>query len=726
MQKFVFFAPCAKGLELLLKDELLAAGGENVSEKLAGVHFEGNLEVAYRACLWSRLANHVLLHLSSEAISSPEALYNAVYRIHWNQHFNENSRFKIDVTGSHLAFKNTQFAAQKAKDAIVDQFRDKYDKRPDIDLDNPDIVLNIHLGKQQSTIYLSLSGASLHRRGYRISQGKAPLKETLAAAILYRSGWPDYMKNESEAVFIDPMCGSGTLLIEAAMIACDIAPGLNHNFGFEKWRGHAPELWQRLVDEAKTRKQQGLVNAKAKIIGYDISPFACKHARENIEAAGLSDYIEVYEADAAMLTNEMEVKSGLIVTNPPYGERLYHEEHKALELLFRAFGKQLIKEFSGFEIGIFTASKESAQALGLRSYKHYNLYNGAIETRLYKFHVADEWIKKQETTAQKYQRLAQKSITLNDDYKAFANRINKNYKSLTSWAHQQNLDCYRIYDADLPEYAAAIDIYNTHVHIQEYEAGKNVDAKVAENRLYQMLYVLHDVLDIDYARMHVKQRRRQSGKDQYERLKDDQNFYVVREDRALFHVNLDDYLDTGLFLDHRKLRQRIATETKGKRFLNLFAYTCTASVHAGLAGARSITSVDMSKTYLEWGQRNFQLNKLKKLSYEFIQEDCFKWLKQALAQRLKFDVIFLDPPTFSNSKKMSHILDIQRDHVALINLAMSLLDREGVLYFSNNYRKFKLDEALEKKYHCENIDRLCLSRDFMRRPNIHHCWRITR
>lgn len=719
-----FFASCAKGIELLLKDELLALGVDQAREKLAGVEFEADLVTAYKVCLWSRLANQVHRKLHVAKFDSADAFYNELYSLPWASFFDVKQSIKIEVSGKHQVFNNTQFAAQKAKDAVVDYFRDQMDERPNVDLEHPDIVINIHLQKGMAFIYLSLTGQSLHRRGYRLAQGEAPLKETLAAALLVKSGWLDELKKD-QVNFIDPMCGSGTILIEAAMMAYDIAPNLTRDtFCFMHWRDFDHSAWQALKSEALMRKNMGKEKSNITLIGYDDDMRVLDKARQNIASADLTGAIEVFVQDVRDLSNDAHEKAGFILTNPPYGERLYHGRAEKLRGLFSGFGKALIRDFSDWKVSIFSAASEPVRALGLRAMKVNKFFNGALETMLYQFDVSDQWVMQYESATQKLTRQAKNAVLQDDGHLAFKNRLLKNYQQIQKWARQQGLECYRIYDADLPEYAVAIDLYNTHVHVQEYQMGKTVDEKLAQKRLLQAVYHIAEVLAVKYEHIHIKTRQRQKGDSQYQRQAITDKFHVVKEHDALFYVNFDDYLDTGLFLDHRKMRQIVAKAAKGKTLLNLFSYTCSASVHAALMGAQ-VVSVDMSKTYLDWGKRNFHLNKLNIDQHVFIQADCFTWLKEAVKARKQFDVIFLDPPTFSNSKRMQNVLDVQRDHVELIDLAMRLLTRKGVLYFSNNYCKFKFDKGLKAKYDCQNIDDKCLSRDFLRRPTIHHCWQIS-
>lgn len=723
INNYSFFVTTAKGIEPLLLAELKQFDIKDAKETLLGISFNASLESAYKICLSSYLAHHVLLLLDQTEVDSASDLYQAIGKINWSDHIPLEGSFRIDVTGKHPKMNNTQFIAQKSKDAIVDQMRNRHNIRPNISLKEPDVVITLHINRNTLTTYISLSGDSLHRRGYHLESGSAPLKETLASAILIRSNWQKQMLSD-DACLIDPMCGSGTLLIEAALMAYEIAPGIDRAYyGFLNWLKHDQSLWQKLLLEAKEKRIKNLKNLYTEIKGFDIDPKQIEIAKANTKRAKLESVITFKCQDIS----ELNVKAfdhslGLIVTNPPYGQRLMHGEDEKLDRLMAEFGKILQAQFIGWQLSIFSANDQSMKQIGIRSHKQYKLYNGQIEAKLFNFTIDPSRFMNNETPEEKMKRKAQSHYqNPSDTLPMFENRLKKNLKHLSRWAKRNAIEAYRLYDQDLPEYALAIDLYGDYLHIQEYQAGSSVDPLKATRRLYEAIAALQNLLEIPYDHIFVKMRQKQKGKNQYERKDTQQTFHIVKEDKAKFYVNLSDYLDTGLFLDHRLMRLYVAESAKGKKLLNLFAYTCTASTLAALYGAKSITSVDLSNTYLNWGKRNFKLNQIDINKHQFIQADCFKWLNES---KEYYDVIFLDPPTFSNSKRMDDTLDIQRDHLKLIQLAMKRLAPNGCLFFSNNYRRFKLDEQIEKLYHCEQISHLCLSEDFKRHPNIHHCYKI--
>ena len=316
-----------------------------------------------------------------------------------------------------------------------------------------------------------------------------------------------------------------------------------------------------------------------------------------------------------------------------------------------------------------------------------------------------------------------------DGAQMFANRLNKNQKHLAKWCKREHISCYRLYDADLPEYALAVDIYESAnnpgqrwVHVQEYEAPKKIDPQKAQQRLQEALQVIHEELEVSESELFLKVRRQQKGSAQYEKQAAEKIFHEVLEGGNRFWVNFSDYLDTGLFLDHRITRDMLMELASGGRFLNLFAYTGSGTVYAARGGAITTTTVDMSNTYLDWAKRNMQLNGFSQTIHEYIQTNCIEWLQN---NRNEYDLIFLDPPSFSTSKRMESTFDVQRDHVMLLKATMRRLSPKGVLIFSNNLRSFKMDAEAITKFEIKDISRTTLPKDFERNPKIHNCWLIT-
>jgi len=313
------------------------------------------------------------------------------------------------------------------------------------------------------------------------------------------------------------------------------------------------------------------------------------------------------------------------------------------------------------------------------------------------------------------------------DPAAFAARVRKNQKHLARWLRNHGVTCYRLYDKEVPPYAVALDVYGTregdHLHVQEYEPPEHVDPAEADRHLDEVLDLLPELCGVPAERTHLKLRRRQKGASQYERFGRRGELLEVVEGPCTFLVNLTDYLDSGLFLDHRPLRRQIGEEAAGRRFLNLFCYTATATVHAALGGAVASTSVDLSATYLDWARRNFRKNRLDLAAHALVQADARTWLD---AGDERFDLVLLDPPTFSNSKRMQGTFDVQRDHAPLVRAAVRRLAPDGTLYFSNNHRRFRLDTAALADLDVRDITRATIPKDFERTPRIHGCWRVRR
>ncbi|MEQ3761470.1 MAG: bifunctional 23S rRNA (guanine(2069)-N(7))-methyltransferase RlmK/23S rRNA (guanine(2445)-N(2))-methyltransferase RlmL [Alcanivorax sp.] len=696
---------CAKGTEALLADEIRHLGGNVDKENHIGVYWHGDLEAAYKVCLWSRLASRLLLPLHECQVDSVDEMYRMAKSVDWPSLFPVDATFRIDFHGSSRFINNTQFGAQKIKDAVVDCFREKVGARPDVDKSG-DIRIEAQLRKGQLLLFLNVSGDSLHRRGYRLQPGQAPLKENLAAALLIRAGWPEKFKAGQH--LIDPMCGSGTLLIEAGLMAADIAPGLNRQgWGFERWKSHERKLWLRLVEDARQRRTDGINGLKNKLYGFDIDADQLAAASKNLERSGLEGKVHLERRDITDLRVQKDVvkEGGLVICNPPYGERI--GELPQLAPLYQHLHDATMK-LPEWPIAIFTGNLDLSRAIRRPLDKQYKFMNGKIEAKLLVFGAADERSSRPQVSA------------IRGPVEQFANRIKKNIKTASKWAKRENIHCYRIYDADLPEYAVAVDRYEDWLHVQEYVPPKTIDPAMAERRLLDVLSALPEVTGVPAEKIVLKRRERQSGKRQYEKQSDEKRTMVVREGQVNILVNLKDYLDTGLFLDHRPTRLEIAKLAANKRFLNLFCYTATASVHAAAAGA-TCTSVDMSRTYINWGRDNFSLNNIDPDAHPFVQADCLQWLKDDQGE---YDIIFMDPPSFSNSKRMEGVLDIQRDHVDLIRMAMERLAPGGTLIFSCNLRKFEMEYDALSDLDVKDVSAKSIPSDYARRPNIHVCFHI--
>ena len=695
------FASTARGLEELLKTELEGLGAQECQITQGGVHFQGDTQLLYKSLMWSRLASRIMMPLGECSVWSDLDLYLGVQAIDWTSIFTPDATFAVSFGGLNDSIRNSQYGALKVKDAIVDAFTRKNLPRPNVDRENPDLRINVRLNKETAYISLDLSGDGLHLRGYRDRTGMAPIKENLAAAIVMRSGWVP------GTPLLDPMCGSGTLLIEAAMWATDRAPGLHRShWGFSGWAQHDDVIWQEVKADAQTRARAGLAAYESRFYGSDTDRRVVEIARSNARRAGIGELITFEEKDVAQLSNPLpKGPYGTVISNPPYGERL--ESEPALIALHSLLGRTMKSQFGGWNLSLFSASPELLSCVSLRAERQFKAKNGPLDCVQKNYHLAES--------------TGETKATVAEDY---ANRLRKNLKKYEKWAKQEGIECYRLYDADLPEYNVAVDRYADWVVVQEYAPPKTVDANKARQRLFDIIAATISVLGIAPNKLVLKTRERQKGKNQYQKMNERGDFMQVSEYNARLWVNLTDYLDTGLFLDHRIARRMLGQMSKGKDFLNLFSYTGSASVHAGLGGARSTTTVDMSRTYLEWAERNLRLNGLTGRPHRLMQADVLSWLRDTDEQ---FDVIFIDPPTFSNSKRMEDAFDVQRDHLRLMKDLKRLLRKGGTIMFSNNKRGFRMDHdgLAELGLKAQDITQKTQSPDFARNRQIHNCWLIT-
>ncbi len=707
---FQFLALTSQGIEVLLADELKSLGAEQVVQKPEGVYFSCSLEQAYRICLWTRLATRVLLKLAEGSALNKDELLAAAAQVPWSEVFSPEQTFVVDFVGQNEEIRNTQFGGLTIKDAIVDHFRDLGIERPSVDKVSPDIGFQARLLRDQVAIYLEFSGRGLFQRGYRRDSGAAPLKENLAAALIMRSGW----LNDITKPLLDPMCGSGTILIEAVSMAAKQAPGIERErWGFSNWLGNDDELWQEQLHQAMDESSQGLAELNIKVHGNDVDNRVIRTAEQNARNAGLARFIEFNCKDANKLVNAFE-SAGTILFNPPYGERI--GELPELVETFVALGQLFKSRFANWRVAILTANVELLSMLKLASFKRYKFKNGPLDCQFALYNLDEKQTAKDALSP---------SALFEEKDSAFANRLKKNLKHLKNWIKKEQIECYRAYDADIPEYNVAVDVYGDSIVIQEYAAPATIEAEKTAKRLQEVIYWAPKVLNVPTDKVSLKTRAKQKGTNQYQKASVNKPAMVINEYGAKIKVNLWDYLDTGLFLDHRKTRQIVAQKVKNKTLLNLFAYTGSVSLQAALHGAASVTTVDMSNTYLNWAQDNFALNNLNGHKYQFIQADCLQWLK---ANKQTFDVVFIDPPTFSNSKRMGESFDVQRDHVALLNDAINSLAPDGEIIFTNNKRNFKIDvEALTAiGLVAKSMTEQTRDKDFLRNKHIHNSWSIKR
>jgi len=717
-----WIATAPVGAASVLAEELAQFGAHDVRERSHDVKFQGALEVGYRVCLWSRTATRVLLSLGSIDAASAASVYEGVKRIDWREHLAPGATLACDCSGGNQSIRHTIYGSQLLKDAVCDNLREATGERPNIKPERPDVLLHLHVEGPTALLSVDFSGESLHRRGYRTEGGRAPLKENVAAAVLLRAGWPDVCARGG--VLLDPMCGSGTFLTEGALIAADAAPALDRAyFGFTGWRGHDAPLWESLCAQARARR--ALRAPRRCILGSDADADAVRMSLANAEHAGVADWVHVEKRTLHEIIPP-KGEAGLIVTNPPYGERIGAES--GLPDLYSELGLTLRERFQGWQAAILTGNPPLARNLGIYARRTHRFFNGTIECRLLRFEL-------NQASEQRPPDVVRADWSSRPGAQMFANRLRKNLQRLDPWAEREHIDCFRVYDADMPEYAFAVDLYGQavhgpagraarHVYVQEYAPPKSVDQERARERRREALAVLPEVLAVPISQVHSRVRKPQKGSEQYEKREARAERHAVQEGGLKFWVNFRDYLDTGLFLDHRIVRAMLREWAQGADFLNLFCYTGSATVYAAAGGARSSAGVDLSNTYLDWAHENLLLNGFGGPEHELYRADCLQWLEEQQARGPRFDLIFLDPPTFSNSKRMAGVLDVQRDHVGMIRRSVKLLRPAGRLVFSTNYTRFKLDEQALGDLAVEDISARTIPRDFERHARIHRCFVI--
>ncbi len=700
-----FFVSCAKGLEYLLVDELVALGCKRATAALAGVHADGSLADAQRAVLWSRLASRVLWPLAEFECPDQDALYTEVAKLPWQEHLRPDQTMLVDAHVSGTELTHERFAAQRVKDAVVDTLRELTGVRPSVDTESPDLRLGLSIRKGIGVLSVDLGGGSLHRRGWRQAQGPAPLKENVAAAMLIRGTWPKiYAEGGS---LLDPMCGSGTLLIEGAAMAADVAPGLLR-FGERipsRWLGFNVKTWQHLRAEALEREQVGRAALRHAFEGNDLNSDAIDASRANVAAAGFEEVVRLQLRHMRALPVQTGPR-GLVVANPPYAARM-----AADDALYRELGDSLKRAVPSWRASLLCGDVELAHATGLRALKRYQLFNGALECALL---VCDPVLQEKSTEPR----------ALSEGATMVANRLRKNLKKIEAWAQREEISCFRTYDSDLPEYASAIDVYTTtdgvrYLHVQESPAPDDIPERDVKRRRVELLAAAREVFDIPRERTVVDVpalRKLPPRQEPPPRL-------LVRENGAKFHVDLSKWGDPGLRLDQREMRMQLAREVRGQRFLQLACGAGAASVHAALAGAHEVTAIDPRKDNLDWLAENLGENAVPPTARTLIEREILGWLEGAGEQ---FDRIWFEVPVTLHFPRPSDP-DFQRAHVRYLQAAVRILAPDGVLYFSDRMHRFRPDlEAIEEFAAIEEITPSTIPKDFERTPRIHRTWTLRR
>jgi putative N6-adenine-specific DNA methylase len=367
-----YFAPCPRGLEAALGDELAALGAQSIAATDGGVAFAGPLTLAYHANLESRLASRILWRIGGGAYGNERDIYELAYALDWPRWFRADRTLRVDVAATRSPLKSLEFATLRIKDAVCDRHRAHTGRRPSVSKERPDVRVHAHLTADEATLYLDTSGEPLFKRGYRRENIEAPLRENLAAGMLRLAGW------RAGSVLLDPFCGSGTIAIEAAWIALDIAPGLKRTFGFQKLAWYDGPTWQRIKQAARARIRS---DPAAPVFASDDDALAVRHAEINLAAADVAGFVAIERADA--LTRSPPAESGTIVTNPPYGVRLAQSD--ALAALYPRLGDALKRRFANWTAYVLSGDPRLPKLIGLKASRRTPLYNGALECRLYEY-----------------------------------------------------------------------------------------------------------------------------------------------------------------------------------------------------------------------------------------------------------------------------------------------------------------------------------------------------
>ena len=741
------FATCGTGLEAILGQELRDLGMDEVRPLTGGVAFSADLERVYTALLWSRVASRILLVLGRVEATDSDSLYAGVHDFAWEDVVALGATIAVNARGTNDQLRDTRYTALRVKDAVCDRLRDERGERPDVDAQHPDLLIQVNLHAKRATVYIDLSGTSLENRGYRdAARSSSPfIHETLAAAMLLAADWPARAKRGE--MLVDSMCAAGTLVIEAALIAGDVAPGITRSaWGFSGWCGHDEKMWQAILDAADARAQAG--SREPAIYATDSREREIACAQTRAKAAAISSFIDFLPSRDALASAIVRHAAARSL----FASCLFVST-ECLEATLPACYAQLAGELldaKSLEAAVMLVEGQDADAyLGMERTRGYSCMNGSAPCDIALFDLHGDVSRGAQVNVRDRQ------VTVYDaNAQQFADRLNKVFKQRRKWASKNGISAYRIYDADLPDYNMAIDLYEGTgrdvgrrlVHVAEYAPPKSIDATKAARRMADALNIASVVLDVSADDVFVKRRVRAKGGSQYARDMRDEtvaqrrclisnettslsNCLITQENGLLFEVDLASYLDTGLFLDHRDTRELVGKLAAGKSFLNLFAYTCTASVYAAAHGAKFTTSVDLSNTYLQWGERNMELNGLMNGHQEFVRADCVEWVQQTRHTKMRWDLIFVDPPTFSNSAKMrTRGWDVQRDHAELLIGVSRLLTRGGAAVFSCNLRGFKLDrETIERAgVQVVDITDKTIPLDFERHVQVHHCFVLRR
>lgn len=696
-----FINTCAAGLEQLIVAEVTDWGGEIVDRQRGAVKWTGSLEQGYRACLWSRFSSRVIAVLKTFEITDADDLYEGTLTVDWREHLSVTANFAVDcVLSGDSPISNSMFGAVRIKDGIADQFREATGQRPSVQVRQPDLKVYGHVDGGRALLGLDMSGVPLHQRGYRAAAGPAPLKESLAAAIVKLSGW------DGSSDLLDPMCGSGTLLIEAALMCGDSAPGLGRSyFGMFGWSGHRADIWEDLVEEAIEREERAQDRDWPSLVGFDGDEAAVEAARKNIARAGLQDRISVACRELNRLENDFKTP-GYLVSNPPYGERLSDKE--SVKHLYRFLGSRFQSDFSDWHITMFTAAPDFADQFRIDSPERLKIFNGPLPCRLISGKPKKGAGENGFTGWQ-----VQAGTHVSDD--ELVNRIIKNFKQIRSTINSQRLESCRVYDRDLPQYNVSVDLLGSSILITEYAKSTKVDQQTADARFTHAVHSVRSLFQAGREQVFTNRRLKNGGG------KSRAQTIEIPEENSLFLVKLPCDTDAVFPVDQMLVRRFICSRIERRRLLAVFDRGGFSAVAAARCGAALTTTIGASAVDNALINMNFNRNGLYHDKHRIIRKPAVSWLKE---NKQLFDLIFINPTRSFYGTGKSTAIDTVKDQRLIIDLAVNNLAAGGAILLSTMLPSFRFDQEIKTVYRCTDLSRDMAGAMLQKRRQKLQCWLI--
>jgi 23S rRNA (guanine2445-N2)-methyltransferase / 23S rRNA (guanine2069-N7)-methyltransferase len=713
-------AACGFGLETLVRRELENLGYDSRVDAPGHIRFQGDPVAIARCNTWLRTADRIMVQVGQSQCEDFDTLFDFVGQLPWERWVGPDDAFLVTAHSVQSQLTSVPALQRTVKKAIAGRLVQAHSAAS---LPETGVKYSVHVAliRNEARFTIDTTGPSLHRRGYRSRYLRGALKETLAAAVVQLSFW------DRTRPMLDPFCGSGTIPIEAALIGCNIAPGRNRTFAAETWPSIEADIWNNVRREADEQQGEDL---ETRIVGMDIDTQGLRLAREGAEFMGVEDSVHFQPASFDRAASKR--KYGCLITNPPWFDPGMNGGLKRYELdaMVKAI-PEVLRHLPTWSHFILTDHPQFEKLVGRPANRNRKLYNDRLQCFFYQYAGpkpgnASEPTQHETRTAPAPQAAAFGQLTPKcfEQAELFSRRLVKRAKHLRRWPSRQGITCFRLYERDIPEIPLVVDRYEDHLHITEYERPHDRDPALHASWLDLMASTAGKTLDVSPEHVFFKRRGRQKGDEQHQRVADQKYEIQVQEAGLKFWVNLSDYVDTGLFLDHRITRSMVHDEAKGKRFLNLFAYTGAFSVYAADGAAASTVTVDWSSQYLKWSERNMHANGFTGPEHQFVRSDAASYVF-TLPEKPLFDLAVVDPPTFSNSKRTDEDWDVQIGYVKLLNELLLRMSEGGVIYFSNNFRRFKFDPDAISATVKHELSNQTVPSDFRNR-RIHRCWRIVK